>query len=141
MILHHSSYSSSHETRIDPLFQWRLKRRLCVCFKSSNETMTFNIPGIAIAWTSQSDFGVAPAPFFDGSLFITGSRAGSLSFFRCVSGACNIMNNVIIIFRFDPDSSADSPIHHVHHMTVSSKWITQLAVSSWTLIESGKCEC
>jgi hypothetical protein len=37
---------------------------------------------IGIVWSSQPDFGIAPAPFLDASLLVTGNRAGTLSLFR-----------------------------------------------------------
>ncbi|KAJ6616962.1 transcription factor IIIC subunit delta N-term-domain-containing protein [Mycena sp. CBHHK59/15] len=72
-----------------------------------------------ILWSGQADFAtVGPVPCVDSSLLVTGTRAGTLMFFR---------------FR-------SSTLEHVATLEVSEKWITHLALSPWTVVEQGKCD-
>ena len=54
---------------------------ICVFSESPHHLLgVIFFPGIA--WSAQPDFGMAPAPLLDGSLFIAGNRAGALNFMR-----------------------------------------------------------
>ncbi|KAF8884432.1 putative zinc-finger of transcription factor IIIC complex-domain-containing protein, partial [Gymnopilus junonius] len=74
---------------------------------------------VCIDWTRQVDFGILPAPGVDGSLLVLGSRAGCLTFLRYCNNA-------------DPE--------HVQTLSVTEKWITQLACSSWVNVGPGHSE-
>jgi general transcription factor 3C protein 4 len=50
--------------------------------ESCSATAVLQAQITTVAWTPQADFGFDPKPHLDGSLLITGSRAGFLTFLR-----------------------------------------------------------
>ncbi|KAJ7233033.1 transcription factor IIIC subunit delta N-term-domain-containing protein [Mycena rebaudengoi] len=72
----------------------------------------------SICWSSQADFDADPSPLLDASLFVTGTRAGTLMFFR---------------FK-------NLTLEHLATLEVSENWITHLVFSAWKVIELGKCQ-
>lgn len=81
------------------------------------------VQSTCIEWSSQADFGLSPAPQIDGSLLAVGNRAGSVSFIR-------LSVNVDGTYESRP----------VANITLSDRWLTHVAWSSWRLSESLKCE-
>ncbi|KAJ6485661.1 hypothetical protein C8R45DRAFT_930763 [Mycena sanguinolenta] len=73
---------------------------------------------IGVLWSSHADFDMTPAPCVNSSLLVTGTRAGTVMFFR---------------FK-------DSALAHVATITVSDEWITHLAFSFWTPLKAGESE-
>ncbi|KAJ6485623.1 transcription factor IIIC subunit delta N-term-domain-containing protein [Mycena sanguinolenta] len=72
----------------------------------------------SVLWSSHANFDMTPAPCVDSSLLVTGTRAGTVMFFR---------------FK-------DSVLAHVATITVSDEWITHLAFSFWTPLKAGESE-
>ncbi|KAJ7182836.1 putative zinc-finger of transcription factor IIIC complex-domain-containing protein [Mycena crocata] len=73
---------------------------------------------ISIKWSQQADFGLNPTPVENGSLLVAGTRAGMLLFLR---------------YR-------DSSVELVDSLVITDQWIVRLAISSWAVIEPGKCD-
>ncbi|OBZ74221.1 hypothetical protein A0H81_05958 [Grifola frondosa] len=73
-----------------------------------------------IGWSSQTDFGLTPAPSIDGSLLAAGNRAGSITFLRFLGKS--------------------GEIQCVETVPVSDRWVNHLAWSSWRAPEHGMCE-
>ncbi|TBU30572.1 putative zinc-finger of transcription factor IIIC complex-domain-containing protein [Dichomitus squalens] len=73
-----------------------------------------------IEWSSQPSWGLTPAPRVDASLLAVGNRAGSVTFLRY-----NRTNRRMVV---------------VEEVSVSDRWVTQLAWSSWSLIQDDTCE-
>ncbi|KAJ7777231.1 putative zinc-finger of transcription factor IIIC complex-domain-containing protein [Mycena metata] len=71
-----------------------------------------------LLWSTHADFAITPSPCLDSSLIATGTRAGTL-----------------MLFRFK-----DSSLEHVTTVEVTTKWITHLAFSRWTLVKEGESE-
>lgn len=72
----------------------------------------------SLSWSSHADFAVSPAPRINSSLLVTGTRAGSLMF-----------------FRFE-----NSALQHVCTEQVSDQWITHVTFSPWTSVVTGRSE-
>ncbi|KAJ7498004.1 transcription factor IIIC subunit delta N-term-domain-containing protein [Mycena galericulata] len=70
----------------------------------------------SLLWSPQAEFDISPAPCVDGSLLVTGTRAGTLMFFRF----------------------ADSALDHVTTVEVGDQWITHLAFSPWSPVQAGE---
>ncbi|KAJ6598219.1 putative zinc-finger of transcription factor IIIC complex-domain-containing protein [Mycena vulgaris] len=83
-----------------------------------NEIRALKSQVLSIKWSQQADFGIRPTPLNNGSLLVTGNRAGMLMFLR---------------YR-------DSSVEIVDTLSVSEQWIVCLAVSSWAVVEPGKCD-
>ncbi|TFK65956.1 hypothetical protein BDN72DRAFT_824041 [Pluteus cervinus] len=73
-----------------------------------------------IGWTPQADFGLTPIPVADGSLLITGNRAGRLVF-----------------FRYQPHLST---VLRLHIVGVSTTWVTRIATRPWKATSLSDCE-
>ncbi|KAI0064060.1 hypothetical protein BV25DRAFT_1869513 [Artomyces pyxidatus] len=67
-----------------------------------------------LSWSMQCDFGITPAPFYDGSLLALGSRAGTIALLR---------------FRGKPENT--DYLEHIQTITVANTWITHLAWAQW----------
>ncbi|KAJ6551185.1 putative zinc-finger of transcription factor IIIC complex-domain-containing protein [Mycena capillaripes] len=72
----------------------------------------------SIKWSQQADFGLTPTPFDNGSLLVAGNRAGMLLFLR---------------YRHPVIELAET-------LSVSQQWIVCLGISSWAVVEPGKCD-
>ncbi|KAJ7780218.1 transcription factor IIIC subunit delta N-term-domain-containing protein [Mycena maculata] len=82
---------------------------------AAEQTLRSQITGLL--WSTQAEFDITPAPCLDGSLLVTGTRAGTL-----------------MLFRFE-----NSALEHVTTVEVADQWITHLALSPWTS-QGGECE-
>jgi len=69
-----------------------------------------------ISWSKQADFGLVPPLPLDGSLLVTGSRAGFLTLLRLLHNSStfrtdiNILADINLIERFDIFKAFPSPI-------------------------------
>ncbi|KAK0457870.1 transcription factor IIIC subunit delta N-term-domain-containing protein [Desarmillaria tabescens] len=73
----------------------------------------------SIAWSSQADFAITPAPCIDASLLAAGSRSGT-----------------VCLLRFDGKLAS---LRHIGTLRVSEKWVTHLAFSSWVYEGDSQC--
>ncbi|KAJ7574378.1 transcription factor IIIC subunit delta N-term-domain-containing protein [Mycena floridula] len=87
--------------------------------KKSDSSMVLKTQVTSVAWTKQPEFGITPASRVDASILVIGTRAGS-----------------VLFLRYEPISST---VHLLHRIKVADNWVTNLALSSWTPIKSGKC--
>lgn len=91
---------------------------------------------LGIAWSSQADFNVVPAPALDASLLAVGTRAGILFFLRwgylLQLGALTLTLKV----SYQPDSEN---LVCVDKIKIAKNGLTHLAFSRWSLVRQGKC--
>ncbi|KAJ7623747.1 transcription factor IIIC subunit delta N-term-domain-containing protein [Roridomyces roridus] len=87
-------------------------------YSSVEQTLRSQIT--SLLWTSPAEFNIkSPSPYIDSSLVITGTRAGTLMFFRY----------------------ANLALDHVTTIQVSDQWITHLALSPWSPGQAGEATC
>ncbi|KAJ6568281.1 transcription factor IIIC subunit delta N-term-domain-containing protein [Mycena vulgaris] len=84
----------------------------------SKDEQTIRSQITSMSWSSHADFGISPAPRLNSSLLVTGTRAGTLMFFR---------------FK-------NSALEHVASVEVADQWITHVAFSPWTALTGGECK-
>ncbi|KAJ4500092.1 hypothetical protein C8R41DRAFT_811683, partial [Lentinula lateritia] len=75
---------------------------------------------LCIDWSSQPNFALSPAPGVDNSFLVCGNRAGTLLFIR------------------HADGSKDK-ISLEYKLTVTDRWILQVAFSKWILVQPLTC--
>ncbi|KDQ50704.1 hypothetical protein JAAARDRAFT_199699 [Jaapia argillacea MUCL 33604] len=100
-----------------------LKDHLTTQVSTSPLSRTLQAQTICIAWSRQTDFGIAPTPNLDGSLLAAGNRGGS-----------------VIFLKYVPTFGIKPAVAHAQTISIADKWITHLVWSSWTMVELGKCE-
>ena len=86
-----------------------------------------------ILWSRQPDFGVNPCSNVDASILVTGTRAGALIFLRYLIHTGLVSSERLE--RFDTFTSTPRVLGAV---SVAEIWVTHLAISPWTITESGK---
>ncbi|KAJ3913013.1 putative zinc-finger of transcription factor IIIC complex-domain-containing protein [Lentinula edodes] len=75
---------------------------------------------LCIDWSSQPNFALSPAPGLDNSFLVCGNRAGTLLFIRFVYTSFNKINLE-------------------YKLTVTDRWILQVAFSKWILVQPLTC--
>ncbi|KAJ3850791.1 putative zinc-finger of transcription factor IIIC complex-domain-containing protein [Lentinula lateritia] len=75
---------------------------------------------LCIDWSSQPNFALSPAPGLDNSFLVCGNRAGTLLFIRFVYTSYN-------------------KISLEYKLTVTDRWILQVAFSQWILVQPLTC--
>ncbi|KAI0794108.1 transcription factor IIIC subunit delta N-term-domain-containing protein [Fomes fomentarius] len=81
---------------------------------------TLRAQSTCIEWSSQPEWNLTPAPLLDASLLAVGNRAGSVT-----------------LLRFDKASRRMTALEEV---SVSDRWVTSLAWSTWDLSQDGACK-
>ncbi|KAF8201349.1 putative zinc-finger of transcription factor IIIC complex-domain-containing protein [Mycena galopus ATCC 62051] len=87
--------------------------------EGSNTVRALKSQVISMHWSQQADFGLTPAPLDNGSLLVAGNRAGMLLFLRY---------------------NRNSTVELAHTASVSDRWVVCLRISSWAVVEPGKCD-
>ncbi|KAJ3860095.1 putative zinc-finger of transcription factor IIIC complex-domain-containing protein [Lentinula novae-zelandiae] len=75
---------------------------------------------LCIDWSSQPNFALSPAPGLDNSFLVCGNRVGTLLLIRCVYTSFN-------------------KISLEYKLTVTDRWILQVAFSKWILVQPLTC--
>ncbi|KAJ7444557.1 putative zinc-finger of transcription factor IIIC complex-domain-containing protein [Mycena galericulata] len=73
---------------------------------------------VSIKWTQQADFGLNPTPLENASLLVAGTRAGMILFLRYHNSSVDLVDTLF----------------------VADQWVVCLAISSWAIVEPGKCD-
>ncbi|KAF7369209.1 hypothetical protein MVEN_00248500 [Mycena venus] len=84
----------------------------------SNAVRALKSQVISIKWSQQADFGLTPTALENGSLLVAGTRAGMLLFLRYRNTSVELAKTV----------------------SISERWIVCLGISSWAVVEPGKCD-
>ncbi|KXN82242.1 Putative transcription factor tau subunit sfc9 [Leucoagaricus sp. SymC.cos] len=94
----------------------------------SHTKQTLHAQIVSICWTPHPDFGVTPVPECNGSLLISGSRAGGILLLRQV-----FLINTDVISRQLSLRYVDKSLRLLYEQSFGDYWITCLAFSTWTL--------